>query len=265
MGTNSGRGRWLPEGHLRQAAAESSTPRIAMNEVHRERVLSVLRSLALFRNVTPEDVARMAPACTLRALRRGDALWSAGDRADVLFVLVNGRVKIVKHGTHGDVLLELFGAGEAVGAVAVFNRMAYPASAFAIEPCMVLCIPAEEYLALIERDAALSHSLIRDLTRLNMSFSRRLEEMRGQKVEVRIAHFFLTLAERMGRDVPEGTELAITLTRQEIAETVGTTVESAIRTLSRWNRERVVITEEGRFLVPSCEALRAIVQGGGEG
>lgn len=236
-----------------------------MSEVHRERVLSVLRSLALFRNLAQEDSARLAPACTLRVLRKGDALWSAGDRADVLFVLVQGRVKIVKHGTHGDVLLELFGAGEAVGAVAVFNRMAYPASAFAIESCTVLCIPAEEYFALVERDPALSHSLIRDLTRLNLSFTRRLEEMRGQTVEVRIAHFFLALAERMGSDVPDGTELAITLTRQEIADTVGTTVESAIRTLSRWNRERVVLTEEGRFLVPSCDALRAIVHGQAEG
>ncbi len=236
-----------------------------MNEVHRERVRSVLRTLALFRNLTPDDVTRLAPACTLRTLRKGDALWLAGDRADVLFVLEHGRVKIVKHGTHGDVLLELFGEGEAVGAVAVFNRMAYPASAFAIEPCSVLCVPAEEYFALVERNPALSHSLIRDLTRLNLSFSRRLEEMRGQRVEVRIAHFFLSLAERMGRDVPEGTEIAISLTRQEIAETVGTTVESAIRTLSRWNRDGIVRTEDARFLVPSCDALRAIVAEGGEG
>ncbi|MFN8586385.1 MAG: Crp/Fnr family transcriptional regulator [Candidatus Eisenbacteria bacterium] len=236
-----------------------------MNEVHRERVRTALRTLSLFRQLTAEDVTRLEPACTLRVLRKGDALWMAGDRADVLFVLVDGRIKIVKHGTHGDVLLELFGAGEAVGAVAVFNRMAYPASAFALEPCTVLCVPAAEYFALVERNPALSHSLIRDLTRLNLSFSRRLEEMRGQKVEVRIAHFFLSLAERMGRDVPEGTEIALTLTRQEIAETVGTTVETAIRTLSRWNREGVVFTEDGRFLVPSCDALRRIVAEGENG
>lgn len=236
-----------------------------MNEVHRDRVRAALKSVALFRQVAGEDLSRLEPACTLRQLRKGDALWQTGDSATVLFVLVHGRVKIVKHGTHGDVLLELFGEGEAVGAVAVYNRMAYPASAFAIEPCTVLCVPAEDYFALLERNPALSHSLIRDLTRLNLSFSRKLEEMRGQKVEVRIAHFFLSLAERMGRDVPEGTELAISLTRQEIAETVGTTVESAIRTLSRWNREGVVLTEDGRFVVPSCETLRRIVAEGREG
>ncbi len=234
-----------------------------MSEAHREQVRHALNTLSLFREVTEAERSRLELACTLRSLRKGDALWMVGDPADVLFVLLRGRVKIVRHGLKADVLLELFGEGEAVGAVAVFNRMAYPASAFALEPCTILCVPAAEYFALVERNPALSHSLIRDLTRLNLSFSRKLEEMRGQKVEVRIAQFFLQLCERMGRDVEGGTEIPIALTRQEIAETVGTTVESAIRTLSRWNRESVLLSLEGSFLVPSCDALRTIVDEGG--
>ncbi|MCC6650821.1 MAG: Crp/Fnr family transcriptional regulator [Candidatus Eisenbacteria bacterium] len=236
-----------------------------MTDHRAERVHAALRSLAIFRSLSAEEHSRLETACSLRELRKGDALWNAGDKADVLFVLVSGRVKIVRHGSSGDVILELFGEGEAVGAVAVFNRMAYPASAFAMEPCSVLCMPAAEYFALVDRNPDLSRSLIRDLTRLNMSLSRKLEEMRGQKVEVRIAQFFLTLAQRMGRDTPEGTEIPIALTRQEIADTVGTTVETAIRTLSRWGREGVVVSGEGRFLVPSCDALRAIVDGTAEG
>lgn len=235
-----------------------------MSEEHRERVRTALRSLSLFSAISDVERSRLEAASTLRALRKGDALWMSGDKADVLFVLIEGRVKIVRHGLKADVLLELFGPGEAVGAVAVFNRMAYPASAFALEPCSVLCVPAEEYFALVDRNPALSHALIRDLTRLNLSFSRKLEEMRGQKVEVRIAQFLLQLAERMGRDVEGGTEIPIALTRQEIAETVGTTVESAIRTLSRWNREGVVVSGDGSFLVPSCDALRTIVDEGGQ-
>ena len=89
-----------------------------MSEAHRERVRSVLRLLSLFSAISDVERSRLELACTLRALRKGDALWMSGDKADVLFVLVEGRVKIVRHGLKADVLLELFGPGEAVGAVA---------------------------------------------------------------------------------------------------------------------------------------------------
>jgi len=46
---------------------------------------------------------------------------------------------------------------------------------------------------------------------------------------------------------------------------VGTTVETAIRTLSRWNREGLLLTGEKRFLAPSLEKLRAVAEGRAEG
>jgi CRP/FNR family transcriptional regulator len=57
-------------------------------------------------------------------------------------------------------------------------------------------------------------------------------------------------------------EIPIQLTRQEVAELVGTTVESAIRVLSRWGREELVITRESSFLIPSLERLKAVAEAG---
>ena len=57
--------------------------------------------------------------------------------------------------------------------------------------------------------------------------------MRGQRVDARIAHLFLSLAERMSRKTGATIEISLQLTRQEIADLVGTTVESAIRVMSR--------------------------------
>jgi CRP-like cAMP-binding protein len=192
-------------------------------------------------------------------------LWNAGDPADALTLIVKGRVKIVRHGGGGDVILEIFGTGEPVGAVAVYNRMAYPASALALEPSTLLLVPARDYFALLERHPELSRSLISELTRLYMSLSRKLEESRGQRVEARIAQLFLSLAERMGREGDDGTVIPMALSRQEVAEMVGTTVESSIRVLSRWGREGVLVTGRGRFVIPALEPLRAIAEGRSEG
>jgi CRP-like cAMP-binding protein len=60
----------------------------------------------------------------------------------------------------------------------------------------------------------------------------------------------------MGQETSRGVVIPIHLTRQEIADLVGTTVETAIRVLSRWGREDVLVTEEKRFRIPSLERLR---------
>lgn len=236
-----------------------------MHDPRAERIQAAVRSLPMFRGLPERDLKRIEGIASLRDLQKGDVLWGAGDRAETLHLIVNGRVKIVRHGAGGDVILEIFGRGEAVGAVAVYNRIPYPASAYAMEPTAVLCLPATEWFDLLEHHPDLSRDLILELTRLNMSLARKVEEMRGQRVEVRIAQLFLGLADRAGRPTPEGIEIPIALSRQEVAELVGTTVETAIRTLSRWNRERLLVTGDRRFFVPSCEKLRAVAEGRAEG
>jgi CRP/FNR family transcriptional regulator len=227
-----------------------------MSEIRTERTASAVKSLPMFRGLSPEDQGRLAALATLREYARGDVLWNMGDAAEALTVIVRGRVKVVRHAESGDVILEIFGEGESVGAIAVYNYMPYPATAIAMEPTTVLVLPRREYFELLDRNPDFARAIIRELTRLTMALTHRLEEMRGMRVDVRIAQLFLTLADRMGRETREGTEIPLHLSRQEIAEMVGTTVESAIRVMSRWGREGLLVTGERRFVIPSRERLR---------
>jgi CRP/FNR family transcriptional regulator len=230
---------------------------------HADRIMAAIRSLPVFRGLTPEDQQRLARLATLRDFKRGETLWEEGDPAEFLTVIVRGRVKIVRHTDPGDVILELFGEGEPVGAIAVYNYIPYPASAVCLEPTTLLMLPRRDYFELLDRNPDFARAIIRELTKLTLALTRKLEEMRGQRVEVRIAQLFLTLAARMGRPCPEGTEIALQLSRQEVADLVGTTVESAIRVLSRWGREGLLVTGQKRFCVPSLERLREVVEAGG--
>jgi len=230
-----------------------------------ERIRTAIRSLPMFRGLPATDQQRIESIASLRDYQKGDPLWTAGDPADTFTIIVRGRVKVVRHGPGGDVILEIFVEGEPVGALAVYNRMPYPASAVALEPVTILRVPAAEYFALLERHPGLSRSLINEMTRLYMSLTRKLQDSRSQRVEGRVAQLFLSLAERMGRQDESGTVIRMTLSRQEVAEMVGTTVESAIRVLSRWGRSGVLVTGTGRFVIPSLDALRAIAEGRSEG
>jgi len=231
-----------------------------MAEARGERVVAAVRGLPVFRGLSAEDQKRLAALATVRDYERGDFLWHAGDPADALTVIVRGRVKIVRHAEAGDVILELFGEGEPVGAIAVYNYIPYPASAVCLEPVTLLVLPRRDYFELLDRQPEFARGVIRELTKLVIALTRKVEEMRGQPVDTRIAQLFLTLAERMGKETREGIEISLSLSRQEVADLVGTTVESAIRVMSRWGREGVLITGEGRFVIPSRDKLKAVTE-----
>ena len=112
----------------------------------------------------------------------------------------------------------------------------------------------------LDRQPEFARGIIRELTKLNIALTRKLTEARGQRVDVRIAQLFLALSARMGKEVDGGIDIPLQLSRQEIADLVGTTVESAIRVMSRWGRENLVVTREKGFFVPSREKLAAVLE-----
>jgi CRP/FNR family transcriptional regulator len=224
-------------------------------ELHQERVTAAVRSMPVLKGLSREDQDRVAGLATLRDYERGDWIWRAGDPSEQLTIIVHGRVKIVRHADQDDVILEIFDEGEPVGAIAVYNLMPYPASAAALEPTTLLCIQRRDYFDLLDRHPELARGVIRELTRLNLALTRKLAEMRSQRMDVRIAQLFVTLAERMGRPTEDGVEIPLALSRHEIAQLVGTTVETAIRVMSRFGREGVLLTRESGFVIPSTERL----------
>ncbi len=234
-------------------------------DVRTERVAAAVRTHPLFRGLPPEDRERVISFALVRDYVRGDVLWDEGDPPSHLTIILKGRVKVVRSAGNSDLLLEIFGPGEPVGALALYNDMPYPAAAVCMEPTSLLLLPRAEYFDMLERRPHLARAIIRELTRLAVMLMHKLQESRSQRIENRIAKLFLTLADRMGRETPEGLEIALRLSRQEVAEMVGTTVETAIRVMSRWGREGVLVTGERRFVVPSRARLEAIAEGGGAG
>ena len=83
-------------------------------------------------------------------------------------------------------------------------------------------------------------------------------------VEARLAAALLRLAEREGHRGKQGVTLPYHLTRQSLADMTGTTVETAIRIVSRWVKDGIVQDEGGRLAQVDLEALRERAEGQGE-
>jgi CRP/FNR family transcriptional regulator len=215
------------------------------------------QAIPILSALSAEDRLALEPLCQVNAYEKGASIFDEGDPADDIHFLFLGRVKIVKSAGDRDVILEILGPGEPVGAVAVFERRPFPATAIALEPSGVITIPSREFFALIERRPEITRRLLAGLTLRLMSLNRRLADMTGS-VEHRIGRLLATLAERLGSKSERGVLIPLPLSRQEIADLVGTTVETAIRVMSRWQKEGLVETEKKGFRIPDPAALAAI-------
>jgi CRP-like cAMP-binding protein len=219
----------------------------------------MLRRMTIFRRLGAEDRQRLAAVVRVREYEKGAMLFSEGDASDELYTMVSGRVKVFKTTARGtDVILEIFGPGDPVGAVAVYESRSYPASAVALEPTVCLLIPRQAFFALLEAHPTMVRGLLVGLTHRLVELTNRLTELTGGRVEARLARFFLKLAGDMGQRRPEGIFIPLALSRQELADMIGTTIETSIRIMSRWGKDDVVRTEKDGFLVIDRPALEAI-------
>jgi CRP/FNR family transcriptional regulator len=222
---------------------------------------AALAQIALFRRVSAEDRERIAAVAVLRSYERGDAVFEEGDPSDSFFVVVSGHVKVYKHGAGGnDLILEVFGPGGPLGAVAAYEARPYPASAAAIEPTTCMLIPRQEFFALLEQRPSLVRGLLGSLSMRLVELTTRLADLTGGRVEARFARLFIKLADQVGRPERGGTFIPLHLSRQELADLSGTTIETAIRIMSRWNKDEMLRTEKDGFVVldrPGLEELAA--------
>ncbi len=207
--------------------------------------------------LTAEDRATLDPICELKAYEKGAVLFEEGEPALSIQFLFVGRVKVVKAAPDRDLILEILGPGEPVGAVAVFEQRPYPASAIALEPSGTIAIPEREFFRLVEKRPQITRRLLAGLTMRLMALNRRLADMTGS-VEYRAARLFWTLAERAGQKRADGIFVPIRLSRQEIADLAGTTIETAIRIMSRWHKDGLLETEKDGFLIRRISALREL-------
>jgi len=221
-----------------------------------------LRTVALYRSLSAEDRSRLAEVALVKAYHKGEALFGEGDAADFLYTILSGRVKVVKMIPSGkEVILEIFGPGDPVGAVVAYEGRPYPATAVALDAASCLLVRRAPFFALLERHPSLVRGFLLGLTQRIVELTRRIPEVAGGRVETRFAHLFLKLSAKMGRPGREGTLIPMVLSRQDLADLTGTTIETCIRLMSRWGKEDLVRTEKDGFVILNRSALEKLAAG----
>ena len=192
---------------------------------------------------------------------KDDYIFFEGDPSSWLGIVLDGRVKMIKHSEAGkDVVLNVISPGEMLGEVAAFNGEPYPATAQAMEPTVVASIRQDDSLSLLKQYPALALKVIEEQGRRLRDAQDMIRSMAVERVERRIARILLKLAATTGSSSEDGIIIELTLTRQDIAQMAGTTVETAIRTMSRFRKKGLVRTKRGRVIILEPHELVKIAE-----
>ena len=219
----------------------------------------LLRVTPVFSRLSPDDRRSIAAVGTVREYHKGDTLFEQDSPSDAFYAIARGRVKIFKMMPSGkDLILEVFGPGDPLGAVATYTGRPFPASAVALEDTTCVLIPRPAFFRLLEQNPSLVRGLLLGLTTRLVELTNRLAELTGGRIEPRFARLFLKLAGEMGRPDPHGVRVPLVLSRQELADMTGTTIETCIRIMSRWGKDEIVYTDKEGFLIKDRTALEAI-------
>ena len=213
-------------------------------------VEGVLKITPVFRKLAAPDLHTIARAAAVRRYEKGQVIFEQDSPADAFYTIASGRVKIFKMLPTGkDLILEIFGTGDPLGAVAAYDGRPFPASAVALEDTGCVVIPRATFFRLLEEPPSLVRGLMLGMTIRLVELTNRLAQLSGTRVEPRFARLFLKLAGEMGRQERGGTFIPLPLTRQELADLTGTTIETGIRIMSRWGKEEIIRTEKEGFVI----------------
>lgn len=214
----------------------------------------IIKNSSIFSSLNDDELGELANLASERSFMSNEFVFWDGDTPDWFYIVAEGKVKVLKHSSSGsEFIIAFFGPGEMFGEVAVFENKPYPASAQAVAQTRVVGIKREDFLSFLANRPQVALRIINVLGGRLRDAQSRLRDLAGERVEQRLASVLLMLSAKLGLTLP--------FTRQDVAEMVGTTTETAIRVMSHLKDRGIIRSARGKVIILNEEKLRLLSEG----
>lgn len=218
-----------------------------------------LKNVSLFSSLSESEAKELEPYLIPAAYKKKDVVFSEGEPPDWLYIVIDGKIKLTKLSQDGkEIILEIISPMDYFGGLAVLRGFPYPANAVAMEDTKFFRISRNNVLKILDRFPNLMYSMTMQLGERIKESHETLKNIALERVEARIAALLLKLADKAGRKSCNTVVIDMKLTKQDIAEMVGTTVETSIRTMSKLKKNRILDEKNGKIVILGIDKLKAI-------
>lgn len=224
-----------------------------------------LTHLELLQGLSSEAFGEARAAARVRQLARNTRVFNQGDMDVRAHALLQGSVRISQSGSDGAlVVVRFITRGEMFGTVALFTDHRYPADAETLSDCVEVSWSEAALATLMSRHSQVAINFIRIIGRRLQEAQERMRELATLRVEQRIAYTLLRLSSRAGRATADGTMIDLPLRRKDIADICGTTLHSASRVLTPWEKAGWLVTRDQHLTIREIARIRRVAEASGD-
>jgi len=215
-------------------------------------------SSSIFFNLLPEEKSELAKNISFSRYRRNEFIFREGEKPAGFFILVDGKVKIYKEGVGGrEQIIRMAKSLGIIGYRALFANEVHIASAVTIDESVVGTVTPEFIFNRAIKNVSFSKEIITRLAReLGFSNSRTVN-LTQKHIRGRLAESLVLLKDKYGYE-NDGVTLKVYLSREDIANLSNMTTSNAIRTLSTFANERVIVIDGRKIKILDDQRLERI-------
>ncbi len=222
---------------------------------------SLIAGSPTFAGISPEALDDILVQAAPLRLPKGEAAFRQGEQADRFSLLLHGRLRVTRLNPQGQQMVVRFIApGDMFGVAMAIKVDTYPGTATAAVDSLALAWPNMAWSDLLKRHPVLAVNTMQALGARLQDSQERILDLSTQEVEQRIAGAVLQLARQAGRKTDDGLLIDFPLSRQDLAEMIGTTLHTVSRTLSAWGEIGLVEVGRQRVVVRDMAGLQALAR-----
>ncbi|MES2892403.1 MAG: Crp/Fnr family transcriptional regulator [Bacteroidota bacterium] len=191
--------------------------------------------------------------------KKKQVIYAEGHHPCNLLYIEKGKVKIFKKNNEGkELTIALLTRGDYLGYAALLEESVYKDSAQAMEDTEITGVPREEFEVLMNTDKSVAKKFIRLLATNVSEQESQLLKLAYNSLRKRVAEALMNLVQKYKTEVQA--QFSIHISREELANMVGTATESLIRTLSDFKHEKLIQIKAGNIIIADGKKLRQIAE-----
>jgi len=202
-------------------------------------------------------VEKLSEKYEVENYERKQIIYSEGRRPRYLYYLVKGKVKGFRSNDDGkEYISNLYSDGDFIGYTALIDDKSYDDSASVLENAEIMLIPKDDFLQMVYSDISIASKFIHIITQNVKDKEERLINLAYSSLRKRVAKALVDIVAKFRL---EESSNPIEISREDIAQYVGTATESLIRTLSDFKAEKNIDIKNGKIIVNDVEKLKKLL------
>jgi CRP-like cAMP-binding protein len=220
----------------------------------------IVRKFNALRAMSKEELKTVSDSKISRKIKKGDVIFEEGEKLNGIYCVRGGVSKLAKLSPNGkDQIVKLASKGEVLGQRSVVAEENSNLSATAVSDMEMCFIPKEAIVSTLHKNPDFTYEVLRHMAHDLREADDVIVNMSQKTVKERIAEALLYMKKNFGED-QEG-YLALVLSREDIANVVGTATESCIRILSEFKKQGLIKTSGKRMAILEARKLQDLADG----